>query len=80
MESPSGKVGLDSWAFPLTTESFERADQVVASNPGLSFWILSHSIGENLQSCDTKSGKPGFEVNQIVACPITGAAPCLCGC
>ena len=41
MKNPSGNVGLDSWAFPHTTELLEQA-------------------------------------NQIVACPITGVAPCLC--
>ena len=30
MESPSGNVGLDSGAFLLTTELFERANQIVA--------------------------------------------------
>ena len=30
MESPSGNVGLDSWAFPLAAELFERANQIVA--------------------------------------------------
>ena len=29
-ESPSGNVGIDSGAFLLTTELFERANQIVA--------------------------------------------------
>ena len=30
MESPSGNIGLDSGAFLLTTELFERANHIVA--------------------------------------------------
>ena len=30
MENPSGNVGLDSGAFLLTTELFERTNQIVA--------------------------------------------------
>ena len=29
-ENPSGKIRLDSWAFLLTMELFERANQIVA--------------------------------------------------
>ena len=30
MESPSGKIRLDSWAFLISTELFECSNQVVA--------------------------------------------------
>ena len=30
MENPSGNARLDSWAFLLTTELFERVNQIVA--------------------------------------------------
>ena len=28
MENPSGKIRLDSWAFLISTELFERANQI----------------------------------------------------
>ena len=56
MESPSGIVGLNSGAFPHMTELLERANEIVASNPG--FLDFVSQLWRNtifLQSCETKS-------------------------
>ena len=48
MESPSGNVGLDSGAFPLTTELFEHANQIVArSITGAAHWRPSACADAN---------------------------------
>ena len=42
MENPSGNVGLDSGAFLLTTELFERANQIVACPITRVVHVLAH--------------------------------------
>ena len=48
MTSPSGNIGLDSGAFPLTTELFERANQIVACQiTGAAHWQTSTCVDAN---------------------------------
>ena len=72
MESPSGNVGLNSGAFPHMAELLERANEIVASNPGFLDFVS--------QLWRKYYFKTGFKADQIVACPITGVTPCLCRC
>ena len=48
MENPSGNVGLDSGAFLLTTELFERSNQIVACPiTGAALVLVWMLIGDN---------------------------------